>query len=70
MNGKITAGGNFQPSSHFFFQSLVELENSRDDLLYELHKLSSPYSSTVDKDLLKEYFEPVAELSTKMEKQV
>jgi len=51
------------------FQSLVELENSRDDLLFELHKLTNPYS-TVDRDLLKEYFAPVTELSIQMEKQV
>ena len=48
---------------------MVELENSRDDLLFELHKLTNPYS-TVDRDLLKEYFAPVTELSIQMEKQV
>jgi exocyst complex component 3 len=49
-------------------KSLVELENSRDDLLFELHKL--PHQSTADKELLKEYFEPVTHLSDKMEKQI
>jgi hypothetical protein len=38
--------------------------------MYELHKVCSPYSSTVDRELLKEYFSPVSELSSKLEKQV
>ena len=46
----------------------MELENSRDDLLFELHKL--PNQSLDDKNLLKEYFEPVSELSIRMEKQI
>ncbi len=50
------------------FQYLVDLENSRDDLLFELHKL--PHQSTADKELLKTYFEPVTNLSKMMEKQI
>jgi len=49
-------------------QSLVDLENSRDDLLYELHRLG--HNNTRDRDLLREYFEAVTELSGKMEKQL
>merc|ERR1711970_731879 len=42
-------------------QSLVDLENSRDDLLYELHRLR--HQNTTDRDLLKEYFADVTDLS-------
>ena len=49
-------------------QSLVDLENSRDDLLFELHRLG--HNNTRDRDLLNEYFDPVADLSVKMEKQL
>ena len=49
-------------------QSLVDLENSRDDLLFELHRLR--HNNTRDRDLLKEYFEAVDDLSLKMEKQL
>ncbi|XP_015605844.1 exocyst complex component 3 [Cephus cinctus] len=49
-------------------QSLMDLENSRDDLLYELHKL--PNQSTADKIMLKAYFEDVETLSQLMEKQI
>ena len=49
-------------------QSLVDLENSRDDLLFELHRLG--HNNTRDRDLLKEYFEAVDDLSIKMEKQL
>jgi len=49
-------------------KSLVELENSRDDLLFELHKL--PHQSPADRELLSEYFGPVQHLSDKMEKQI
>ena len=37
-------------------------------MLFELHKL--PNQSLDDKELLKEYFEPVTELSQRMEKQI
>jgi len=47
-------------------QSLVDLENSRDDLLFELHRLG--YQNSLDKDLLKEYFAAVGKLSTQLEK--
>jgi len=49
-------------------QALAELENSRDDLLLDLHKFSrlSPH----DKETLDEYFAPVNTLSTKMEKHI
>ncbi len=50
-------------------QSLVELENSRDELLFELHKLQ-PHQSTADKELLSEYFQSVSSLSDLMEKQI
>ena len=49
-------------------QSLVDLENSRDDLLFELHRLG--HNNTRDRDLLKEYFEAVNDLSSKLEKQL
>ncbi|XP_066603462.1 exocyst complex component 3 [Prorops nasuta] len=49
-------------------QSLMDLENSRDDLLYELHKL--PNQSQADKAMLKDYFEDVEVLSQLMEKQI
>ncbi|XP_012263532.1 exocyst complex component 3 [Athalia rosae] len=49
-------------------QSLMDLENSRDDLLYELHKL--PNQSPADKVMLKAYFEDVETLSQLMGKQI
>ncbi|XP_065201751.1 exocyst complex component 3-like [Planococcus citri] len=49
-------------------QCLIDLENSRDDLLYELHKL--PDQSVADKMLLKAYFEDVEALSSLLEKQL
>ena len=49
-------------------QSLVDLENSRDDLLFELHRLG--HNNSRDRDLLKEYFETVTDLSSKLEKQL
>jgi hypothetical protein len=52
----------------FFQQSLTDLENSRDDLLFELHKL--PNQAPADTIMLKEYFEDVNELSKFMGKQI
>lgn len=49
-------------------QCLRDLENSRDDLLYELHKL--PNQSPHDKSLLKAYFADVEVLSNLLEKQL
>uniref|UniRef100_A0A1B6L8Z3 Exocyst complex component 3 n=1 Tax=Graphocephala atropunctata TaxID=36148 RepID=A0A1B6L8Z3_9HEMI len=49
-------------------QSLMDLENSRDDLLYELHKISN--QKQADKILLKAYFEEVEEVSQELEKQL
>ncbi|TRY62619.1 hypothetical protein TCAL_00416 [Tigriopus californicus] len=43
---------------------LVDLENSRDDLLFEIHKL--PHNSSTDREILEDYFEPVVELSERM----
>lgn len=51
-------------------KAMAELEQSRDDLLFELHKLQQKQYSTVDRDLLAEYFKPVTELSDKLEKQI
>lgn len=44
------------------------MENSRDDLLYEIHKL--PNQSNHDKMLLKAYFEEVETLSNLLDKQI
>lgn len=44
------------------------MENSRDDLLYELHKL--PNQAPADKIMLKAYFEDVDVLSQLLEKQL
>ncbi|KAL1508945.1 hypothetical protein ABEB36_003759 [Hypothenemus hampei] len=49
-------------------QCLRDLENSRDDLLFELHKL--PNQSPHDKSLLKAYFSEVEVLSKLLEKQL
>nr|CAG4649196.1 EOG090X03GO [Scapholeberis mucronata]SVE93521.1 EOG090X03GO [Scapholeberis mucronata] len=49
-------------------QSLSDLENSRDDLLYELHRL--PNHSLQDKQTLKAYFSGVQQLSEQLEKQL
>lgn len=49
-------------------QCLTDLENSRDDLLYELHKY--PNQSTHDTIMLKAYFAEVETLSTLLEKQL
>ncbi|CAG9785566.1 unnamed protein product [Diatraea saccharalis] len=49
-------------------QCLNDLENSRDDLLYELHRL--PNQSSHDKIMLKAYFEDVEIVSNVLEKQI
>ncbi|CAH0406996.1 unnamed protein product [Chilo suppressalis] len=49
-------------------QCLNDLENSRDDLLYELHRL--PNQSSHDKIMLKAYFEDVEMVSNVLEKQI
>lgn len=49
-------------------QSLADLENSRDDLLFELHKL--PQTPERDIVMLKMYFSKVDELSEMMKKQI
>lgn len=49
-------------------QCLNDLENSRDDLLYELHRL--PNQSSHDKIMLKAYFEDVEMVSNSLEKQI
>lgn len=52
----------------FKLQCLTDLENSRDDLLYELHRL--PNQSSHDKIMLKAYFEDVEMVSNLLEKQI
>lgn len=47
-------------------QCLSDLENSRDDLLFELHKLPKQYAQ--DKITLKRYFEKVESVSQKLER--
>nr|CAG4642395.1 EOG090X03GO [Evadne anonyx] len=49
-------------------QSLTDLENSRDDLLYELHRL--PSHSAQDRHMLKAYFSGVEQLSGQLGKQL
>lgn len=49
-------------------QCLSDLENSRDDLLYELHKLPKP--NDYDKLTLKRYFEKVETVSTSLERKI
>ncbi|XP_014238496.1 exocyst complex component 3 [Trichogramma pretiosum] len=49
-------------------QSLMDLESSRDDLMYELYRL--PNEKPADKVMLKAYFEDVEELSHRLEKQI
>ncbi|RWS07562.1 exocyst complex component 3-like protein, partial [Dinothrombium tinctorium] len=49
-------------------QSLMELENSRDDLLFEMHRL--PSTSLADKNMLKHYFSEVEKLSDELGKQL
>ncbi|XP_055547922.1 exocyst complex component 3 [Wyeomyia smithii] len=49
-------------------QCLSDLENSRDDLLFELHKL--PKQNAHDKITLKRYFEKVETVSTTLEKKI
>ena len=55
-------------------KALAELENSRDDLLLELHKLKRGNSRTscshVDEQLLNDYFAPVSKLNNTLEKQI
>lgn len=50
------------------YQSLSDLENSRDDLLFELHKL--PSQSVTDRNMLKQYFADVEKLSEDLGKQI
>lgn len=47
---------------------LMDLENSRDDLLYEMHRLPSTLSS--DKSMLKHYFSDVEKISEELGKQL
>lgn len=49
-------------------QQLMELENSRDDLLFEMHRL--PATSSSDKNMLKHYFNEVEKLSDELGKQL
>ncbi|GIX88528.1 exocyst complex component 3 [Caerostris extrusa] len=49
-------------------QSLAILEHSRDDLLYEMHKLAN--QSPTDKNMLKHYFSDVEKLSEEISKQL
>lgn len=49
-------------------QYLTDLENSRDDLLFELHRL--PATSTADKNMLKHYYSEVEKLSEELGKQL
>lgn len=49
-------------------QCLIDLEISRDDLLFEIHKL--PNQAPSDKILLKAYFEDVEIMSNMLEKQI
>lgn len=49
-------------------QSLADLENSRDDLLFEMHKL--PSQSPTDRNMLKQYFSDVEKLSEELSKQL
>merc|ERR1711892_225590 len=47
---------------------LSEMESSRDDVLFELHRLGN--KNLNDRETLKKYFDAVNELSSKMEKQL
>lgn len=49
-------------------QCLSDLENSRDDLLFELHKL--PSQNLHDKSTLKRYFEKVDVISEQLQKKI
>lgn len=49
-------------------QCLTDLEHSRDDLLFELHRL--PSTSPADKNMLKHYFAEVEKLSEELGKQL
>ncbi|XP_042907612.1 exocyst complex component 3 isoform X2 [Parasteatoda tepidariorum] len=49
-------------------QSLAILEHSRDDLLYEMHKLAN--QSPTDQNMLKHYFSDVDKLSEEISKQL
>ena len=49
-------------------QALSELENSRDGLLYEMHRL--PSTNPADKNMLKHYFSEVEKLSEELGKQL
>lgn len=49
-------------------QCLIDVENSRNDLLFEIHKL--PNQAPSDKILLKAYFEDVEVMSNMLEKQI
>ena len=48
----------------FTLKCLMDLENSRDDLLFELHKL--PHQNPNDTRMLKEYFADVHKLSEEL----
>ena len=50
--------------------ALSQVEQSRDDLLFELHRVKQKQYSSVDKDLLCEYFTDASKLSVKLEKKL
>ena len=52
----------------FAHHCLMDLENSRDDLLFEMHRL--PATSTADKNMLKHYFSDVEKISDELAKQL
>ena len=49
-------------------KALMDLENSRDELMFELHRL--PQQSPTDRNTLKHYFNEVDKLSDELAKQV
>ena len=51
-------------------KALSQLEQSRDESLFELHKLQQKQYSPVDKDLFNEHFMDVSKLSVKLEKRL
>ena len=51
-------------------KALSQVEQSRDESLFELHKLQQKQYSPVDKDLFNEHFMDVSKLSLKLEKRL
>ena len=67
---KVTENAIFEDRLLEAHKALSQVEQSRDESLFELHKLQQKQYSPVDKDLFNEHFMDVSKLSLKLEKRL